>query len=83
LCVLTRLIGVCHLELRVKLPSDLPVDRCDQIRYAVSSLLEVWGIPDVCPALIGHDPPVDPAGRCVCTMKLERCETGSSNSSPM
>ncbi len=47
-------------ELYVKLPPDLPGDSYQGICQAVSSLLELWGVPDVDPQLINRD--VDPAG---------------------
>ncbi|WP_433269984.1 hypothetical protein ACQPZF_08515 [Actinosynnema sp. CS-041913] len=43
-------------ELLVELPPDLPSDRYEGIRQAVSSLLELWGVPDVSAQLIGAGP---------------------------
>ncbi|MBP2334345.1 hypothetical protein [Saccharothrix coeruleofusca] len=57
-----------HLELHLKLPPDLPPQHYDGIRHAVASLLELWGVPGVCPLLIGVVGQV-----CVCEAELERC----------
>ncbi|MBB5959846.1 hypothetical protein FHS29_006468 [Saccharothrix tamanrassetensis] len=47
-------------ELHVELPPDLPGDRYEGIRHAVSSLLELWGVPDGSAQLVSRAP--DPAG---------------------
>ncbi|MBP2334346.1 hypothetical protein JOF41_000524 [Saccharothrix coeruleofusca] len=39
-------------ELRVELPSGLPDSRYADIARAVSSLLELWDVPEACPELV-------------------------------
>lgn len=39
-------------ELRVELPSGLPACRYADIARAVSSLLELWDVPEACPELV-------------------------------
>ncbi|MBW4721699.1 hypothetical protein [Saccharothrix obliqua] len=50
-------------ELRVRLPADLPSESYEGICLAVSSLLELWGVPDVCLRLTNFEPAARAPGR--------------------
>ncbi|MEV0681240.1 hypothetical protein AB0I60_32455 [Actinosynnema sp. NPDC050436] len=52
-----------NAELHVKLPPDLPSESYEGIRQAVSSLLELWGVPDAGAQLISAEADSEAIGR--------------------